>query len=344
LSIEGGNLKELATASDAGHTVFVARTASLAAPQKARFWPAIAASVVIHAGLVASAVLESTRGETWTQVPIVVGPRTNTVEVGTLPDAVRPPSEERAPEPPEPAPAPAARNENEKPAADTAPKPKPTPAVPVARDADAAPTEAPRAAPRRALSASPRAAPTAPRAEASSSVASAAAPSASGATVSPDAGSFGAVGLPAGTQYFARAFARALPVVLGDEGWLSQPLGPGGEASLDVSIDEGGRIAEVTLDPEVATPPLLKRAIDRVFLLLKSGTFSLDGSRVQVGVERLALSVRLAEGTPNPDESADPRLMNEKGHRAPTRERPGDAHLTFNSGRRVEVVIKMRAN
>jgi hypothetical protein len=340
LSIEGGNLKELATASDAGHTVFVARTASLAAPQKARFWPAIAASVVMHAGLVASAVLESTRGETWTQVPIVAGPRTNTVEVGTLPDAVRPPSEERAPEPPEPAPAPASQNVNEKPAADSAPKQNLARAVPVARDADAAAAEAPRAA----TTSARRAPATAPRAVASSSVVSAAAPSASGATVSPDAGSFGAVGLPAGTQYFARAFARALPVVLGDVGWLSQPLGPGGEASLDVSIDEGGRIAEVTLDPEVATPPLLKRAIDRAFLLLKSGTFSLDGSRVQVGVERLALSVRLAEGAPNPDESADPKLMNEKGHRAPTRERPGDAHLTFNSGRRVEVVIKMRAN
>ena len=329
LSIEGGNLKELATASDAGHTVFVARTASLASPQKPRFWPAIAASVLLHAGFVASAVVKSTRGETPEQAPIVAGPRTNTVEVGTLPDAVRPPSEERAPERPEPASAPASQNENEKPAA---------------RDAPAAPAEAPRAAPRRAPSAPPRAAPTAPRAVASSSVASAAAPSASGATVSPEAGSFGAVGLPAGTQYFARAFARALPVVLGDVGWLSQPLGPGGEASLDVAIDEGGRIAEVTLDPKVATPPLLKRAIDRVFLLLKSGTFSLDGSRVQVGVERLALSVRLAEGAPNPDESADPKLMNEKGHRAPTRERPGDAHLTFNSGRRVEVVIQMRAD
>ncbi len=281
--------------------MFVARTASLASTRKARFWPAIAASVLIHAGVVASAVLESTRGETWTRVPIVAGPRTNTVEVGTLPDAVRPPSEDRAPE----SAAPASRDEDEKPAADTAPKSKPAPAVPVARDPDAPPAEAPRVAPRAAPTAAPRAAPTAPRAVASSSVASAAAPSASGATVSPEAGSFGAVGLPAGTQYFARAFARALPVVLGDVGWLAQPLGPGGEASLDVSIDEGGRIAQVTLDPESATPPLLKRAIDRAFLLLKSGTFSLDGSRVQVGVERLALSVRLAEGTPNPDGSAD---------------------------------------
>jgi hypothetical protein len=184
----------------------------------------------------------------------------------------------------------------------------------------------------------------APSAAGSSAVASAPSPSASGAAVSEEAGSFGALGLPAGTQYFARAFARALPVVLGDVGWLTEPLGPVGEASLDVSIDEAGRIAEVKLDPRVATPPLLRRAIDRAFLLLKSGTFSLDGSRVQTGLERLALSARLATGTANPDESADPKLMNEKGHRAPTRERPGNAHLTFNSGRRVEVVITMRAD
>lgn len=318
--------------------VFVARTASLAPQQKARFWPAITASVLIHVGLVASTLVRPTRGETPTQVPLVAGPRTNTVEVGTLPDAARPPSETRAPAPAEPTPA--TPNENERPPSDTAPKPKPAPAVPLARDPDAAPAAAPRPAPRTAA----RTARPAPGAATSASLASAAAPSASGATVSAEAGSFGALGLPAGTQYFARAFARALPVVLGDVGWLSQPLGPGGEASLDVSIDEDGRISEVKLDPQVATPPLLKRAIDRVFILLKSGTFSLDGSRVQVGVERLALSVRLAESTPNPDENADPKLMNEKGHRAPTRERPGDAHLTFNSGRRVEVVIKMRAN
>ncbi len=316
--------------------VCVARTPSLASQQNARIWPAIAASLLIHLGLVASASVRETRGETPTQVPIVSGPRTNTVEVGTLVDAVRPASESRATAPP-PEPVRAPPEQNATPAADIAQRPKPEPAVPVVRDPEAAP------APRKpAPVAAPRAVKAAPSAVASGSVASAAAPSASGAVVSPDAGSFGALGLPPGTQYFARAFARALPVVLGDVGWLAEPLGPGGRASLDVSIDEGGRISEIQLDPEVPTPPLLKRAIERVFILLKSGTFSLDGSRVRVGVERLALSVRLAQGTPNPDDSADPKLMNEKGHRAPTRDRPGDAHLTFNSGRRVEVVIEMR--
>jgi len=222
--------------------------------------------------------------------------------------------------------------QNEKPPAlvEKAPAPEPT----VVKKASAPPARA--AVPR------PQRVSPAPSGAAGERVASAAAPSASGAAVSPDAGSFGALGLPPGTQYFARAFARALPVVLGDVAWLSQPLGPAGEASLDVSIDEGGRIAEVKLDPEVATPALLKRAIDRAFLLLESGTFSLDGKRVQTGLERLSLSARLTDGPPNPNESADPKLMNEKGHRAPTRERAGNAHLTFNSGRRVEVVIEMR--
>jgi hypothetical protein len=177
-----------------------------------------------------------------------------------------------------------------------------------------------------------------------SGAASAASPptASSSSKTSDEAGSFGAIGLPAGTQYFAKAFARALPVVLGDAAWLGVPLGAAGEASLDVSIDEAGRIADVNLDQRVKTPQILKQAIDRVFVLLNSGTFSLDGTRIRMGVERLDLSVALSQRAPNPDENADPKLMNEKGHQPPTRERPGSAHLTFNSGRRVDVVIRMR--
>jgi hypothetical protein len=161
---------------------------------------------------------------------------------------------------------------------------------------------------------------------------------------SEEAGSFGAVGLPQGTQYFARAFARALPVVLGDTAWLGVPLGQAGEASLDVSIDAAGRIAGVKVDSRVRTPEVLKRALDRVFVLLDAGTFSLDGLRVKMGVERLALAVSVSQRAPNADESADPKLMNEKGHVPPSRERPGSAHLTFNSGRRIDVVIRMRSH
>ena len=160
---------------------------------------------------------------------------------------------------------------------------------------------------------------------------------------SDDAGSFGAVDLPQGTQYFAKAFARALPVVLGDTAWLGLPLGHVGRASVDVSIDGAGRIADVDLDPRSATPAILKRALDRVFLLLDSGTFSLDGQRVKMGVERLSLSVELSQRAANPDDAADPKLMSEKGHLPPSRERPGSAHLTFNSGRRVDVLIRMRS-
>jgi hypothetical protein len=130
--------------------------------------------------------------------------------------------------------------------------------------------------------------------------------------------------------------------VLGDTAWQSLPLGAAGEASLDISIDEGGRISKVELDPLVPTPAILKRAIDRAFLLLNAGTFSLDGTRVQMGMERLALSVALSQVEKNPDDGANPNLMNEKGHRPPTRERPGSSHLTFNSGRRVDVTIRMR--
>jgi hypothetical protein len=130
--------------------------------------------------------------------------------------------------------------------------------------------------------------------------------------------------------------------VLGDTAWLALPLGAVGDASIDVSIDEGGRISDVEFDPRVPIPAILKRALERAFILLNAGTFSLDGKRVQMGVERLALSASLSQARPNPDPAAAPHLMNEKGHNPPTRARPGSAHLTFNSGTRVDVVITMR--
>ena len=241
--------------------------------------------------------------------------RANTVEVGTVPDAARPSAEEQRAAAPSPA-------------KQEAPSRLPealAPATPADEPRSVARSEPAKAAP-------PRTA----RAEAPPSVNSA-------QKTSEEAGSFGAVGLPQGTQYFAKAFARALPVVLGDTAWLGLPLGAVGRASVDVSIDAAGRIAGVDLDPRTATPAILKRALDRVFILLDSGTFSLDGQRVKMGVERLSLSVELSQRAANPDESADPKLMSEKGHLPPSRERPGSAHLTFNSGRRVDVLIRMRS-
>jgi hypothetical protein len=297
---------------------------------------AFSASAVAHAGFVLLAVVDI--GGT-TPAPIhriVDGFRANTVEVGTLPDAARPPAEPESP---------AGARDPETPSAPEATTPPPSRSEPVTPDSPSprelertmpsAPVTArtrPPAAPRTALSASER------RAGDSNAVA---APS-STRPASEEAGSFGAMGLPPGTQYFARAFARALPVVLGDVAWLALPAGPAGEALIDVKIDEAGRIADVDLDPHVPTPEILKRALDRVFILLNAGTFSLDGTRVQMGVERLALSASVSESPPNPDPAAVPTLMNEKGHRPPSRIRPGSAHLTFNSGRRVTVAIEMR--
>jgi hypothetical protein len=238
------------------------------------------------------------------------------VEVGTVPDAARPRADDRSATAPSP----------EKQKAPSKVADAVAPALPAERTRTEA-RQAERPAPPRSAAARAAATPSASSAE----------------KTSDEAGSFGAVALPQGTQYFAKAFARALPVVLGDTAWLGLPLGPVGRASVDVSIDAAGRIADVDLDPRTATPAILKRALDRVFILLDSGTFSIDGQRVKMGVERLSLSVELSQRAANPDESADPKLMSEKGHLPPSRERPGSAHLTFNSGRRVDVLIRMRS-
>lgn len=346
-------MNELAPWRRAAQTVGVSHARAVELPAKSRLSLALCASALAHLTLVLSVV-----GASATGVPrererrAETGFRANTVEVGTVPDAVRPSSVERA------------AGSRAQPAAPLTPERGPAPAEPrisepppdarrvtAARNTDAPPVRVNELLASGAQSAPARPArpkPLEPRTSASavtpgSSDASAATSTGGAGPTSADAGSFGALGLPPGTQYFARAFARALPVVLGDTAWLELPLGDAGEAVLDVRIDEGGRIAEVKLDPTISTPALLKRALDRVFLLLNSGTFSLDGRRVAMGVERLALTAAVSQRQRNPAENANPRLMNEKGHRAPTRERPGSAHLTFNSGRRVEVTIRIRS-
>ena len=332
-------MQELAPSEATGQTVFVA-PARAKSSQERRLSLAFSASALVHTGLVLFAVEFPVEGATSPPMHRMVdGFRANTVEVGTLPDAVRPPAAPESPAdraheleaPPAPATAPrveralpevpAPRLDHSEPRTPTLPSARP---VAVRLPADSANE-------RSARERSP-AEPT-PQGRASPS---------STRPTSDEAGSFGAIGLPPGTQYFARAFARALPVVLGDVAWLAMPLGPAGEASIDIKIDEAGRISDVDLDPRVPTPEILKRALDRVFILLNAGTFSLDGTRVQMGVERLALSASVSNSQPNPDPAAAPNLMNEKGHQPPTRARSGSAHLTFNSGRRVHVVIKMR--
>ena len=321
-------MKELARLWSRAHTVFVRSSQTRSRSPKARLSLTLCVSALVHLSLVLSVVGASTTQAPYSHSPAVF--RANTVEVGTVPDAARPQSDSTA----------AAAEGSGRSTADderegaeaSAPPPRATAASERAPEVTASVT---RRANQRAAGA------LAKRAE--RAIAAAPPSTASSASrVAEDAGSFGAVGLPPGTQYFAKAFARALPVVLSDTAWLALPLGPAGAASIDVSIDAAGRISDVELDPRANTPEILKRAIDRVFVLLNAGSFSLDGQRVKMGIQRLSLTVELSQRSANPNEGADPKLMNEKGHLLPAPGRAGSAHLTFNSGRRVQVAIRMR--
>lgn len=149
------------------------------------------------------------------------------------------------------------------------------------------------------------------------------------------------LGLPAGVQHFAKAFAWALPEGgHRDAAWSELPLGPAGKAVVEFHVNADGHLEDVGFDPLVEPPPALRRMIQHAVFLLKPRTFSLDAKVVSEGVERIAIEVTLSEEAPRGDEDANPRDLATEGHKAPDAERPGYARFTLNSGRHLEAVLR----
>lgn len=304
---------------------------------------ALIASALAHAAVVLSVhgavEIESS------SVPVTNVWGTRSIEVGTLPEAARaaaPASEPLSPpddSPPSHADAPASPPEA------AAPAPEPSVREQAAEDAgpDAPATRAPGSArkpvkvPEPAARADASAAPP-PRALGGADLAA----TSGGGAPSHDGGELGALGLPRGVRHFAAAFARALPAgTHADAAWSALPLGRVGNVAIEVRIDEAGRIADVRTDAAPSVPSVLTRMLDRALLLLRAGTFSLDPRRVTPGTERLEIEVTLSERDPSPDPTAEPKHLRAVGFGAPTRERPGFARFTLNSGRHMEALVRI---
>ncbi len=225
---------------------------------------------------------------------------------------------ESVPAPAEPLAAPA--TEAEQPAALPEPAQAPAPVV----TADGQPTPAP---PKRTLK---------PRTVASaqpSTAASASEPSSESAG-STSVASFGSVGLPPGVRHLPSAFARALPEAsYGDAGWEDLPLGGAGEFTLELTVDDEGKLGElVYTDPKqrdrLAAP--LRHMVERAMILLKSGTFSIAQSTRESGRQRFKLSVEISQEAP-PDEG----VPFNKAYDSPRPGHPGNARILLRSGRRI---------
>jgi hypothetical protein len=263
---------------------------------------------------------------------------TSTVEVGTTSAGETPPEAARAPAKPIAASAPLA-----------SPPRVPTPPIPEPPHVDGrltspAPSKAgsPSATARSAL-ASSSARPSASSALAGARAAAASSSAPSTASTEPS-GALGALGLPAGVQHFAKAFAWALPEGgHRDAAWSELPLGAVGKAIVQFRIDANGHLETVDFDPDIETPAPLRRMIEHAVFLLRPRKFSLDAKVQSEGVERVSVEVSLSEAAPSPDEDANPRDLATEGHRAPENERAGYARFTLNSGRHLEAVLRRLA-
>jgi hypothetical protein len=182
------------------------------------------------------------------------------------------------------------------------------------------------------------------RSAVASSSARASASSALAAASPEPSGALGALGLPAGVQHFAKAFAWALPEGgHRDAAWSELPLGAVGKAIVQFRVDANGHLESVDFDPNVDTPAPLRRMIEHAVFLLRPRKFSLDAKVQSEGVERVSVEVSLSEEAPSPDEDANPRDLATEGHRAPENERAGYARFTLNSGRHLEAVLRRLA-
>lgn len=238
---------------------------------------------------------------------------TSSVEVGTVPDArpaVLPPTAQSL-------------SETE------TPRPSPSPTSLAQSNGEREPAPAPRrAAPSRSALGTPEA------------VASPASGAADAPPV-PAAGSFGALGLPPGVRHLANAFTRALPAGAYTDGdWSKLPLGPVSRVHLSLEVTPKGELGELEIDAE-GLLPVIERMLRRAALLLRSGRFSLDPSKLSAGEEHFDLEVVISERPLIPNEFAAPQDLFAQRFEPPTRERPGYAEFTLNSGRHVRVEVRI---
>ena len=104
-------------------------------------------------------------------------------------------------------------------------------------------------------------------------------------------------------------------------------------------------VGQGTVEEEPKPAPHLKRIIGRAVLMLKQGTFALSEAGVSAGVQRFELSAEIQQVAALDDAIAEPHDLRQIGRLVePTRVRPGKANFTYNSGRQVELTVRMLAN
>ncbi len=103
-------------------------------------------------------------------------------------------------------------------------------------------------------------------------------------------------------------------------------------------MDEAGQLGELeyeSRDVKEQLAPVVEHLLENTRLLLMSGHFSLDPTRVQAGVARLRVRVEITERKTDADPAADPDGLSELEYEPPNGGKPGRGSFLLNSGRRV---------
>ncbi|HEY6725805.1 MAG TPA: hypothetical protein VI197_17340 [Polyangiaceae bacterium] len=318
----------------------------------------LVASGALH-GLLFLGLVRSARGaeRAWDELAPArfVG---NTFEIETL-DAP-------TPAPPSPSPGPASDSEPESAASPASPEAPSEPAPPVPPPAPAAPTPLPAEPPEpvtpsalepssgasalppreqgRAVAPAPTpaapaasAAPGTPAAEASAS----AGPAMAASMAAP---AYGQDSLPANTVSVAKAFTRAVPrIASADKVWHGLAIGAAGSAVFEIQVDARGKVVgQGTVLDKPAPAQHLARIVGRTVLLLRNQTFAASAEGGPPANQRFELSAVIRQVPALEDSFAEPEDLRQIGRLVePTRVRPGKANFTFNSGRQVELTLRL---
>ncbi len=145
-----------------------------------------------------------------------------------------------------------------------------------------------------------------------------------------------------------RAFTRAAPrAAFRDPAWHALPMGRVGKVVFSIALDDAGRLTSSPLEFEADPEPLalLKHLVERAVLMLRAGSFALTPQGIEAGSQRFELSAQVRQVEALDDALAEPRDLRQIGRQVePTRVRPGKANFTYNSGRQVELTVRLLAN
>lgn len=157
----------------------------------------------------------------------------------------------------------------------------------------------------------------------------------SSASPSGSEGSVGTTGVAARAGNLVDAVTRVLPLAaLSVKTWSELPLGAAGESHARLTLDDDGKLVELTTDEK--TPERLEHTLRNLRLLLRSGRFQSGPSTALVSRVVVRVYVERALGAGSLDGDGIDKMSAEYAER----ERPGRAFVTYRSGLQLRFEVR----